>query len=155
MMLSPGPAVLFIYFYCMFNRRPTTITDCVNGMHWRWKITQQYNGFMCLFTSLMSAVDQRIWRAPSAAIMLFCNINKIFVHVNGYLCLQHFFKWCSWASSLPAESNIYRERPVWFILHSAFTLRPLRFLPRHHLCCCVTMYGVTGGGDSSVHPTAA
>lgn len=40
--------------------------------------------FFFFFTSLMPAVDQRIWRAPLAAILLFCNINKIFLHVDAF-----------------------------------------------------------------------
>lgn len=40
---------------------------------------------LCLFTSLMPTVDQKIRRALLAAIMLFCNFNKIFV--DGYECL--------------------------------------------------------------------
>lgn len=87
MMLSPVPAVLFIYLHCMLSRRPATITDCLNGNALKMK---RYRGFIRLFTSLMPAVDQRIWRAPSAATM-FCNINKICVHVDGYVCLKHFF----------------------------------------------------------------
>lgn len=83
MMLSPSQAVFFMYFYCMFKRRPATITDCINWMH-------VYDGFILLFTSLMPTVDQRIWNAPSAAIMLFCNINKTFVHVVVMCVSSHF-----------------------------------------------------------------